>query len=129
MCYADGGSAQAPRYLQGTTDGMADQIPTSIDGKDPALLSHGEFVVPADVVSHLGNGNSDAGAEQLYKMMDKVRMARTGTKRQGKRINPDKFTPGGIAGYAEGGTVKHFATGDSVSSPSAGTSTSSTLSP
>jgi len=129
MGYADGGSAQTPRYLQGTTDGMADQIPTSIDGKDPALLSHGEFVVPADVVSHLGNGNSDAGAEQLYKMMDKVRMARTGTKRQGKRINPDKFTPGGIAGYAEGGTVKHFATGDSVSSPSAGTSTSSTLSP
>ena len=130
MGYADGGSAQAPRYLQGTTDGMADQIPTSIDGKDPALLSHGEFVVPADVVSHLGNGNSDAGAEQLYKMMDKVRMARTGTKRQGKRINPDKFTPGGIAGYAKGGTVQHFDTGgSSTPNPSAGTSTSSTLSP
>ena len=127
--YADGGSAQTPRYLQGTTDGMADKIPTSIDGKDPALLSHGEFVVPADVVSHLGNGNSDAGAQQLYKMMDKIRMARTGTKRQGKRIDPDKFTPGGIAGYAEGGAVQHFATGDSVSSPSSGTSTSSTLSP
>jgi len=130
MGYADGGSAQAPRYLQGTTDGMADKIPTSIDGKDPALLSHGEFVVPADVVSHLGNGNSDAGAEQLYKMMDKVRMARTGTKRQGKRINPDKFTPGGIAGYAKGGTVQHFDTGgSSTTNPSAGTSTSSTLSP
>jgi hypothetical protein len=98
------------RYLAGPTDGMADKIPSSIDNKQPAKLSHGEFVIPADVVSHLGNGNSDAGANQLYKMMDRVRKARTGSTKQGKKINPDKFTPGGIAGYASGGPVA-FQTG------------------
>jgi hypothetical protein len=50
-------------------------------------------VVPADVVSGLGNGSTDAGAKQLYKMLDKVRSARTGTKKQGKQINPNKYTP------------------------------------
>jgi hypothetical protein len=90
---------------------MADKIPSSIDGKRPAKLSHGEFVIPADVVSHLGNGNSDAGAKILYKMMDRVRQARTGTKKQGRRINPAKFTPGGIAGFAEGGAVAFDAGG------------------
>lgn len=105
------GGAMPPRYLRGETDGMADKIETSIEGNQPARLSHGEFVVPADVVSHLGNGNSDAGADVLYKMMDRVRKARTGTTKQGKKINPEKFTPGGIAGYAEGGTVQKFNTG------------------
>lgn len=105
------------RYLQGTTDGMADKLPASIDGRQPAKLSHGEFVVPADVVSHLGNGNSDAGAKKLYSMMDKIRMARTGTKKQGKQINPDKYMPGGSVGYAEGGGIKGYAgeTGSLVS--------------
>ena len=104
-------------YLRGPTDGMADKLDTSIDGVQPAKLSHGEFVIPADVVSHLGNGNSDAGAQKLYHMMDKIRMARTGTKKQGKQINPDKFMPGGIAGYATGGDVKGFASGSAVNSP------------
>jgi hypothetical protein len=81
------------RYLRGGTDGMADKIKTSIDGKQPARLSHGEFVIPADVVSHLGNGNSDAGADVLYEMMDKVRKARTGTTKQGKQINPRNMIP------------------------------------
>jgi hypothetical protein len=103
------------RYLAGPTDGMADKIPSSIDGKQPAKLSHGEFVIPADVVSHLGNGNSEAGANQLYKMMDRVRKARTGSTKQGKKINPDKFTPGGIAGYSSGGPVA-FNTGGSTPS-------------
>jgi hypothetical protein len=103
------------RYLAGPTDGMADKIPSSIDGKQPAKLSHGEFVIPADVVSHLGNGNSEAGANQLYKMMDRVRKARTGTTKQGKKINPDKFTPGGIAGYASGGPVAFQAGGSTPS--------------
>jgi hypothetical protein len=105
------------RYLQGTTDGMADKLPASIDGREPAKLSHGEFVVPADVVSHLGNGNSDAGAKKLYSMMDKIRMARTGTKKQGKQINPDKYMPGGAVGYASGGGIKGYAgeTGSLVS--------------
>jgi hypothetical protein len=89
---------------------MQDRIPSNIDGVQPAKLSHGEFVIPADVVSHLGNGNSDAGAKVLYKMMDRVRHARTGNKKQGRRINPEKFTPGGIAGYAGGGAVA-FQTG------------------
>jgi Domain of unknown function (DUF4214) len=105
------GGTTSPRgtYLQGATDGMADKIPGTIDGIQPARLAHGEFVIPADVVSHLGNGNSDAGAQQLYKMMDKVRMARTGNKEQGKRINPNKFMPGGLANlhsYAQGGTIR-----------------------
>lgn len=134
---AAGGIAQG-RYLQGNTDGMADKIDTSIDGEQPAKLSHGEFVVPADVVSHLGNGNSDAGAQRLYAMMDKVRQARTGNKKQGKQINPDKFMPGGLAtaNYAGGGMVS-FADGGTTSSgvtaptstPGYGTSSSSTLSP
>jgi hypothetical protein len=110
MGMARGGKAMPPRYLRGQTDGMADKIPSNIDGVQPAKLSHGEFVIPADVVSHLGNGNSDAGAKVLYKMMDRVRRARTGNKKQGKQINPEKFTPGGIAGYAGGGAVA-FQTG------------------
>ncbi len=81
------------RYLNGSSDGMADKIPATIEDKQPARLSHGEFVVPADVVSHLGNGNSEAGAERLYAMMDKIRKARTGTTKQGKQINPNKYLP------------------------------------
>lgn len=80
-------------YLGGITDGMADKVPATIDSQQPAALSDGEFVIPADVVSHLGNGNSNAGAKQLYSMMDKVRQERTGTKQQGKQINPNKFMP------------------------------------
>jgi hypothetical protein len=138
---ADSGESYMPpvkaatgRYLQGPTDGMADKIDTSIDGRQPAKLSHGEFVVPADVVSHLGNGNSDAGAKKLYSMMDKVRQARTGTKKQGKQINPDKYMPGGTVNkYAKGGIaelpVKKFAVGGSTYGPAADSTTSSTLSP
>jgi hypothetical protein len=109
---AEGGLADAGRYLQGRTDGMADEIPSSIDGEQPAALSHGEFVIPADVVSHLGNGNSEAGAEKLYEMMARIRQARTGTTEQGKEINPDEFTMGGLASaYAGGGQVQRFQTG------------------
>lgn len=134
---AKGGIADAGRYLQGKTDGMADEIPSSIDGEQPAALSHGEFVIPADVVSHLGNGNSDAGADKLYQMMARIRKARTGTEKQGKEINADEFTGGGLAAtYAGGGTVKGFdgTTGSTVTGTSAGgvpldTSKTSTLSP
>lgn len=135
---ASGGIASA-RYLQGGTDGMADKIPANIDGEQPAALSHGEFVIPADVVSHLGNGNSEAGADKLYQMMARIRKARTGNEEQGKKINPEKFMPGGLAAaYAAGGSVKGFngATGSTVSNTatSAGgvpldTSKTSTLSP
>lgn len=86
--YSDGG-----RMLKGPGDGMSDDIPATISGKRPARLADGEFVVPADVVSHLGNGSTDAGADVLYDMMNKVRKARTGTQKQGKQINPGKFVP------------------------------------
>ena len=76
---------------------MADMLNTTIEGKQPAALSDGEFVVAADVVSHLGNGNSDAGAEQLYAMMDEIRMDRTGTTRQGRQIDPNQYMPRGVA--------------------------------
>ena len=90
---ARGGRTLPPRYLDGHSDGMADKVPAHIDNKRPAALSDGEFVIPADVVSHLGNGNSNAGAKRLYKMMDDIRAARTGNPKQGKQINPDKFMP------------------------------------
>ena len=91
---AVGGMAMGgPNYLAGATDGMADLVPATIGGTQPAALSDGEFVIPADVVSHLGNGNSDAGAKQLYAMMDRVRDERTGTTRQGPEINPTKMMP------------------------------------
>jgi hypothetical protein len=88
--YAAGGE---PRFLSGGGDGMSDSIKANINGTQEARLADGEFVVPADVVSHLGNGSSKAGAKRLYSMMDKVRTARTGTKRQGKQINPKQFMP------------------------------------
>ena len=88
--YSDGG-----RLLKGPGDGMSDNIPASIGDKQPARLADGEFVIPADVVSHLGNGSTDAGAKQLYAMMDRVRKARTGNEKQGKQIKPSKFLPKG----------------------------------
>ena len=92
---AAGGIAQLKKgqYLNGATDGMADKIPARIEGEQEARLSDGEFVIPADVVSHLGNGNSDAGAKVLKDMMSRVRKERTGNEKQGKEINPKKFLP------------------------------------
>ena len=126
---ATGGILEAAkgRYLRGETDGMADKINTSIDNRQPAKLSHGEFVIPADVVSHLGNGNSDAGAKKLYQMMDKIRIARTGTKKQGREIDADRFLPGGKVGYSAGGItdgIQRFTTGG----PASNTSTAGSLS-
>ena len=80
-------------YLQGPGDGMSDDIPATINGDEPAALADGEFVVPADVVSHLGNGSSEAGSKQLYAMMDRIRKARTGRESQGKEIKPGKYMP------------------------------------
>tara|TARA_R110000772_G_scaffold128480_1_gene236145 strand:+ start:993 stop:2105 length:1113 start_codon:yes stop_codon:yes gene_type:complete len=88
--FAQGGDVNG-YYLGGTTDGMADQIPATIDNAQPAALSDGEFVIPADVVSHLGNGNSDAGAQNLYSMMDRIREDRTGNPKQGRQIDPNKY--------------------------------------
>ena len=91
---ATGGSIKGGLgYLKSAHDGMEDKINATIDNKRPAKLSGGEFVIPADVVSHLGNGNSEAGAKQLYALMERVRKARTGTADQGKQINPKKYLP------------------------------------
>ena len=98
---AAGGIASLPEYaaggklLRGPGDGMSDDIPAVIKGETPqrAALADGEFVVPADVVSHLGNGSTDAGAKRLYSMMDRVRTARTGRKEQGKQIKAERFMP------------------------------------
>ena len=88
--YAAGGN---PRLLRGPGDGMSDNIPATIGGKQPARLADGEFVVPADVVSHLGNGSTDAGAKKLHAMMDKVRMDRTGKKKQAPAVKAKKYIP------------------------------------
>ena len=115
-------SMASGKYLRGQTDGMADELPAQIGKDQPAKLSHGEFVIPADVVSHLGNGNSDAGANVLYAMMAKVRKARTGTEEQGKKIKPEKFTPGGgIQAFNTGGSAGVTAVGNAASSGVAGT--------
>ena len=91
---AEGGAIKGGLgYLKSAHDGMQDKINATIDNKRPAKLSGGEFVVPADVVSHLGNGNSEAGAKQLYALMERVRKARTGTANQGRQINPKKYLP------------------------------------
>jgi hypothetical protein len=80
-------------YLDGAGDGMSDSIPATIEGKQPARLADGEFVIPADVVSHIGNGSSKAGSKQLYAMLDRIRKARTGHTKQGKEIKPHKYMP------------------------------------
>jgi hypothetical protein len=79
--YSDGG-----QLLSGPGNGMSDDIPASIGGKQPARLADGEFVIPADVVSGIGNGSTGAGADELYKLLDRVRLARTGSDKQGREI-------------------------------------------
>lgn len=97
--YNEGGDvyAAAGRYLEGPGDGMSDSITAQIDhggGKtQPARLARGEFVVPADVVSDLGNGSSNAGAQKLYDMMKKIRKARHGTSKQPPAVKSDKAMP------------------------------------
>ena len=104
--YASGGITQADRYnmggyasgsvprlLKGPGDGMSDDIPASIDNRQPARLADGEFVIPADVVSHLGNGSTEAGAKKLHKMMTDLRKDRTGNPKQGKQIVAEKYLP------------------------------------
>lgn len=79
--------------VQGPGDGMSDSVQANINGQEPVKLSNDEFIIPADVVSHLGNGSSKAGADQLHNMMGKVRKARTGKSKQSKQIDPAKYLP------------------------------------
>jgi len=89
--YSDGG-----RLLRGPGDGVSDSIPATISDREPARLADGEFVVPARIVSELGNGSTDAGARQLYKMMDRVQSARgktVGKGRVAKDTKASKYLP------------------------------------
>jgi len=89
--YSDGG-----RLLRGPGDGVSDSIPAQIGNHQPARLADGEFVVPARIVSELGNGSTEAGARQLYKMMDRVQKARaktTGKQKLAKNTNAAKYLP------------------------------------
>lgn len=91
--FAKGGVPNVPRFLSGGGDGMSDDIPAVIGNKQPARLADGEFVIPADVVSHLGNGSSKAGAKQLYAMMDRIRKKRTGKKSQAPEVKVRNLMP------------------------------------
>ncbi len=89
--YSDGG-----RLLRGPGDGVSDSIPATIGRKQPARLADGEFVVPARIVSELGNGSTEAGARKLYGMMNRVQRARGKTVGKGKvakNTRADKFLP------------------------------------
>jgi len=77
--YSDGG-----QLLRGPGSGVSDDIPATIAGKQPARLANNEFVIPARIVSELGNGSTEAGARQLYKMMDRVQAARKKSIGKGK---------------------------------------------
>jgi hypothetical protein len=89
--FANGGRVlEDGGYLQGDSDGQADLVPGDIDGVQEARLSHGEYVLPADLVAILGNGNSDAGAAALDDFMSTVRKKATGTPKQQKNIDADQ---------------------------------------
>ena len=89
--YSDGG-----RLLRGPGDGVSDSIPAVIGKKQPARLADGEFVVPARIVSEIGNGSTEAGARKLYAMMDRVQNARAKTTGKGKiakNTKADRYLP------------------------------------
>ena len=79
--------------LNGVGDGMDDMIPATLEGDQDVVLSDGEFIVPADVVSGLGNGSSDAGSDALYEMMDRVRKLRTGKEEQPSQVPQGEMMP------------------------------------
>ena len=87
------GQQEGDGMVEGAGDGMADMIPASMEGDQDVLLSDGEFVVPADVVSGIGNGSSDAGADKLEGMMDRVRELRTGGMAQPPAIPDEMMLP------------------------------------
>jgi hypothetical protein len=86
--YSDGG-----RLLKGPGDGVSDSIPAIIGKKQPARLATGEFVVPARIVSELGNGSTEAGAQRLYEMMDRIQKTRRKTKNVAANTNAAKYLP------------------------------------
>lgn len=89
----DDTAARSEGKLRGPGDGMDDLIPATIDGEQDVLLSDGEFIVPADVVSGLGNGSSDAGARALEEMMSRVRTSRNGSSEQPPQVPQEEVMP------------------------------------
>ena len=89
----DANSGITEGMLNGVGDGMDDMIPATLEGQQDVVLSDGEFIVPADVVSGIGNGSSDAGSEELYNMMDRVRAMRTGTTEQPEQVPLERMMP------------------------------------
>ena len=79
--------------VSGAGDGMSDNVYGTIDNMQKVALSEGEFIIPADVVSGIGNGSSESGAERLYNMMDRIRKARTGTMQQAPAIDVSVMMP------------------------------------
>ena len=79
--------------VEGVGDGMDDMIPATLEGDQDVVLSDGEFIVPADVVSGIGNGSSDAGSDALYEMMDRVRKLRTGKEEQPSQVPQGEMMP------------------------------------
>jgi len=93
--------------IKGEGDGMSDSIKTKIDGVQEARVANDEAYVSPEKVKELGNGSPEKGARKLYAMMDEIRKARTGSTKQGKEIDPNKFMPGGsVQRYEVGGTTK-----------------------
>jgi hypothetical protein len=86
--YSDGG-----RLLRGPGDGVSDSIPATIGKRQPARLADGEFVIPARIVSELGNGSTEAGARKLYAMMDRIKKARSKAKNIAADTKSDKHLP------------------------------------
>jgi hypothetical protein len=115
----------AQRYgatpIKGKGDGMSDSIKTTIDGRQPARVANEEARLTKAQVQAAG------GAQKLYAMMDRIREARTGSKEQGKKINPGKYMPGGSIGYSAGG-VPRYETGGKTTVPAGTTGTESSLS-
>ena len=87
------GPPNSPRVIKGAGDGMSDSVPATIEGIQEARLADGEFVIPADVVADLGNGSSSAGSKKLYDMMERVRKARHGTRKQPPEVNMGRLMP------------------------------------
>jgi len=93
--HSEGGSVYAQGgYVDGSSGGMDDTVPAVTDGMEPAKLSSGEFVIPADVVSHLGDGNNDNGASKLHDMMNRIRTFKTGNAQQPAPVDDTWVMPG-----------------------------------
>jgi len=89
----DDNSEVSEGMVGGIGDGMDDMIPATLEGEQDVVLSDGEFIVPADVVSGIGNGSTDAGADSLYEMMDRVRQMRTGKSEQPEQVPQSMMLP------------------------------------